>query len=218
MTSWRLWRSLWACEAQAAPIPSSCFPTNELRRSTSPSLSLTLSHSLTVTGGHWKDIFPFIMNVTHRTNTEVVWRTISDFQKDPYTTGLSIFSKITDKILFRWLLLPDILWKGNRFQWINLTFSPVEERRPEEEMAELLQVQNNNIEWSCWCWCWCQSCWCLNSSLKPSRFIGKWVNWWIFSVGNRHLAHATKLVLNQTLFSPSSRGTCQLAFTCRRYK
>ena len=38
---------------------------------------------------------------THRTNTEVVWRTISDFQKDPYTTGLSIFSKITDKILFR---------------------------------------------------------------------------------------------------------------------
>jgi len=52
-----------------------------------------------------------------RTNTEVVWRTISDFQKDPYTTGLSIFSKITDKILF----------------------SPVEERRPEEEMAELLQ-------------------------------------------------------------------------------
>ena len=41
---------------------------------------------------------------THRTNTEVVWRTISDFQKDPYTTGLSIFSKITDKILFRWVL------------------------------------------------------------------------------------------------------------------
>ena len=40
----------------------------------------------------------------HRTNTEVVWRTISDFQKDPYTTGLSIFSKITDKILFRWVL------------------------------------------------------------------------------------------------------------------
>ena len=39
--------------------------------------------------------------LTHRTNTEVVWRTISDFQKDPYTTGLSIFSKITDKILFR---------------------------------------------------------------------------------------------------------------------
>ena len=38
---------------------------------------------------------------TYRTNTEVVWRTISDFQKDPYTTGLSIFSKITDKILFR---------------------------------------------------------------------------------------------------------------------
>eukprot|EP00092_Neocalanus_flemingeri_P004735 GFUD01005100.1.p1 GENE.GFUD01005100.1~~GFUD01005100.1.p1 ORF type:complete len:747 (+),score=206.78 GFUD01005100.1:80-2320(+) len=52
------------------------------------------------------------------TNTDVVWRTLSDFQKDPYTTGLSIFSKITDKILF----------------------SPGEkEFRPEEEMAELLQ-------------------------------------------------------------------------------
>ena len=53
------------------------------------------------------------------TNTDVVWRTLSDFQKDPYTTGLSIFSKITDKILFS---------PGER------------EFRPEEEMAELLQV------------------------------------------------------------------------------
>ena len=49
----------------------------------------------------------------HRTNTEVVWRTISDFQKDPYTTGLSIFSKITDKILFRWVLLPDIMKRAS---------------------------------------------------------------------------------------------------------
>ena len=57
-------------------------------------------------------------------NTDVVWRTLSDFQKDPYTTGLSIFSKITDKILF----------------------SPSErEFRPEEEMAELLQVENLSI-------------------------------------------------------------------------
>jgi len=54
-------------------------------------------------------------------NTDVVWRTLSDFQKDPYTTGLSIFSKITDKILF----------------------SPSErEFRPEEEMAELLQGES----------------------------------------------------------------------------
>ena len=53
------------------------------------------------------------------TNTDAVWRTLSDFQKDPYTTGLSIFSKITDKILFS---------PGER------------EFRPDEEMAELLQV------------------------------------------------------------------------------
>lgn len=55
------------------------------------------------------------------TNTDVVWRTLSDFQKDPYTTGLSIFSKITDKILFS---------PGER------------EFRPEEEMAELLQGES----------------------------------------------------------------------------
>ena len=43
----------------------------------------------------------------------MVWRTISDFQKDPYTTGLSIFSKITDKILFRWVFLSDIVEKAS---------------------------------------------------------------------------------------------------------
>jgi len=54
-------------------------------------------------------------------NTNVVWRTISDFQKDPYTTSFSIFSKLSDKILF----------------------SPAErEFRPEEEMAELLQGES----------------------------------------------------------------------------
>ena len=42
----------------------------------------------------------------------MVWRTISDFQKDPYTTGLSIFSKITDKILFRWVCSTDNVKKG----------------------------------------------------------------------------------------------------------
>ena len=66
----------------------------------------------------------------------MVWRTISDFQKDPYTTGLSIFSKITDKILFRSVQNQVKLQKKRSFA----TSSPVEERRPEEEMAELLQV------------------------------------------------------------------------------
>jgi len=56
-----------------------------------------------------------------KNNSEYVWRTISDFQKDPYTTGLSIFSRITDKILF----------------------SPVDkEYRSEEDMAELLQGES----------------------------------------------------------------------------
>jgi len=58
-----------------------------------------------------------------RSNSEVVWRTINHFQKDPYTTGLTIFSKITDMILY----------------------SPGEETRPEEEMAELLQGEPSSL-------------------------------------------------------------------------
>jgi len=59
--------------------------------------------------------------MSQQTSSEIVWKTINDFQKDPYTTGLSIFSKITDKILF----------------------SPNgREYRPEEEMAELLQGES----------------------------------------------------------------------------
>ena len=62
--------------------------------------------------------------MSQQTSSEIVWKTINDFQKDPYTTGLSIFSKITDKILF----------------------SPNgREYRPEEEMAELLQVKKKKF-------------------------------------------------------------------------
>ena len=61
--------------------------------------------------------------MSQQTSSEVVWKTITEFQKDPYTTGLSIFSKMADKILF----------------------SPHErEFRPEEEMAELLQVRGRD--------------------------------------------------------------------------
>ena len=64
------------------------------------------------------------MMMSQQSNSEYVWKTINEFQRDPYTTGLSIFSKITDKILF----------------------SPHErEFRPEEEMAELLQVIKNKL-------------------------------------------------------------------------
>eukprot|EP00092_Neocalanus_flemingeri_P010989 GFUD01011832.1.p1 GENE.GFUD01011832.1~~GFUD01011832.1.p1 ORF type:complete len:749 (+),score=210.13 GFUD01011832.1:88-2334(+) len=84
-----------------------------------------------------------LVDMAAANNTDRVWRTLSNFQKDPYTTGLSIFSKITDKILFS----PG----GGR------------EFRPEEEMAELLQgdsfvasvdsshsvdnVQEENTDW-----------------------------------------------------------------------
>ena len=60
--------------------------------------------------------------MSQQSNSEYLWKTVNDFQKDPYTTGLTIFSKMADKILF----------------------SPHErEFRPEEEMAELLRRQES---------------------------------------------------------------------------
>jgi len=35
------------------------------------------------------------------TTREQVWKTIDDLQRDPYTTGLSLLSKMADKLLFR---------------------------------------------------------------------------------------------------------------------
>ena len=105
-TSWTPWGSLSASEVPAATTPCSCSPTNGLQPWTSLSLSLTLSRSskeIGIVGGNKIEI-SIVWKILVRTNTEVVWRTISDFQKDPYTSGLSIFSKITDKILFRWVL------------------------------------------------------------------------------------------------------------------
>merc|ERR1711888_126018 len=58
------------------------------------------------------------------TNTDMVWRTLSNSQKDLYTTGLSTFSKITDNVLF----------------------SHAEKAfRPEEKMAELSQGESVGI-------------------------------------------------------------------------
>ena len=56
--------------------------------------------------------------MTQPSNSEYVWKTINDFHKDPYTTGFQMFSKMNKAL-----------------------FSPHEETRPEEEMAELLQVK-----------------------------------------------------------------------------
>ena len=51
-------------------------------------------------------------------NSEYVWKTINDFHKDPYTTGFQVFSKMTKVLL-----------------------SPHEESRPEDQLADLLQVK-----------------------------------------------------------------------------
>jgi len=64
-----------------------------------------------------------LLDTNDKSTSEIIWKTVGDFQKDPYTVGLSMFSKITDKILF----------------------SPVErELRPEQEMAELLQADSRD--------------------------------------------------------------------------
>ena len=36
-----------------------------------------------------------------QTNTDAVWKFVSDIQRDPYATALTAFSKITDKLIFR---------------------------------------------------------------------------------------------------------------------
>lgn len=56
--------------------------------------------------------------MSQTSNSEYVWKTINDFHKDPYTTGFQMFSKMTKVLL-----------------------SPHEETRPEDEMAQLLQVK-----------------------------------------------------------------------------
>ena len=39
-----------------------------------------------------------------KTNTDAMWKFVSDIQRDPYATALTAFSKITDKLIFRYLL------------------------------------------------------------------------------------------------------------------
>ena len=42
------------------------------------------------------------LNLFDKSNTDAVWKFVSDIQKDPYTTALSTFSKIADKLIFRY--------------------------------------------------------------------------------------------------------------------
>ena len=42
------------------------------------------------------------LNLFDKSHTDAVWKFVSDIKKDPYTTTLSVFSKITDKIIFRY--------------------------------------------------------------------------------------------------------------------
>ena len=58
------------------------------------------------------------LNLFDKTNTDAVWKFVSDIKRDPYATALTAFSKITDRLIF----------------------SPTDgETRPEEDMAVLLQ-------------------------------------------------------------------------------
>jgi len=43
------------------------------------------------------------LNLFDRSHTDAVYKFVTDFQKDPYTTGMSFFSKIADKLLFRYV-------------------------------------------------------------------------------------------------------------------
>ena len=43
------------------------------------------------------------LNLFDKSNTDAVWKFVSDIQKDPTTTVLSTFSKIADKLIFRFV-------------------------------------------------------------------------------------------------------------------
>ena len=42
------------------------------------------------------------LNLFDKSNTDAVWKFVSDIQKDPTTTVLTTFSKIADKLIFRY--------------------------------------------------------------------------------------------------------------------
>ena len=41
------------------------------------------------------------LNLFDPKNTDAVWKFASDFQRDPYSTAMTAFSKITEKLIFR---------------------------------------------------------------------------------------------------------------------
>ena len=41
------------------------------------------------------------LNLFDKSHTDVLWKAIHDLKKEPYVTTMSIFSKITDKLIFR---------------------------------------------------------------------------------------------------------------------
>ena len=41
------------------------------------------------------------LNLFDKSHTDAVWKLVSDMKKDPYSTTMSVFSKITDRLIFR---------------------------------------------------------------------------------------------------------------------
>ena len=43
------------------------------------------------------------LNLFDKKKTDAVWKFVNDIQTDPYTAALSTFSKIADKLIFRYI-------------------------------------------------------------------------------------------------------------------
>lgn len=43
------------------------------------------------------------LQLLSNTHSETVWKFVSDMRKDPYSTAMTAFSKITDKLVYRFV-------------------------------------------------------------------------------------------------------------------
>ena len=61
------------------------------------------------------------LNLFDKTNTDAVWKFVSDIQKDPTTTVLTTFSKIADKLIFRYVVVSKYNHFHENFREIDFT-------------------------------------------------------------------------------------------------
>ena len=70
------------------------------------------------------------LNLFDKSNTDAVWKFVSDIQKDPTTTVLTTFSKIADKLIFRYFKIIRKLYVHTYCNQFHGNFEQVFEKIP----------------------------------------------------------------------------------------